>query len=168
MISKPYNRKRSRVSPHRIGLVNAVCKGAERVEITISNDGETVLTDFHKWDVIVEYTHITRNSQDAEAPRADLHNSGVTRPSMRDKRTMRHFSFSRTRELSGGQWTIEEIIQQGVRGKTLNREECHPGDQIMLVLRLTPGAAKGIRHLATIVTPENTCISSGFTISSRR
>ena len=138
MVGRGVERERTEVS-----LVSAdLFPTSTNVEISIRNVGQTVLADFPRWDVVVQYYASSTNQ-----------NLKVS-----------WFPYTTTTSPSSGKWTVRGVymnagtLQPEVYGPKL----LDPGEEMILRLNITPAIPTDTDNLVTIGTPNGITVAAQF------
>lgn len=121
-------------------LAAATKSSGSIIEITLRNDGDTRLTDFEQWDVIVQYYTASSKYQVAWLP----------------------FVIG---EPAHSEWMVLGIYQDAAAATSEMYEPdiLNPGEQILLRLRVNPPVGPNSSNLATIAAPNGVTVSAAFT-----
>jgi hypothetical protein len=95
------------------------------LDITVRNDGQTNLTIFPKWDVIVQY----------------------------DSGEVRYVTYSDSYPPQDNQWTVKGIYSTGETPEIFDPNVLDPGEQMVLTIVLNPSLGSGETCRITISTP---------------
>jgi len=114
----------------------SLLSGADFLEIVVANTGQTRMTDFEKWDVIVQY----------------YDNAGGY--------VIKWLPFS----ASGGtinQWGVQQIMLGG-QPEVFEPGVLNPGEQIIITTFLDPSVSSNATNMVVISTPSGVTCSTYF------
>lgn len=95
------------------------------VDLTIQNEGHTDLSDFPKWDVIVQYQ------------------AGTTH----------YLTYTASYPPGTNQWTVKGIYVSGGSPEVFDRNILNPGENMIATVSLSPEIVKGQMARLTVCTP---------------
>ncbi len=129
-------RRRRKRTVTKITLMGTRVVGGDKLEVILKNEGNAALSDFHLWDVVVEY----RGSRSAGY-------ASIT------KRLFYTLAF----EPGGNQWTA-----RGLHSDISGKEVLMPDEEMVIRMKLGPEMEDRIYHRVIIVAPDNTSVAATF------
>lgn len=129
-------RVRTRISP-----IGAETISANKVEVTLKNEGETQLSDFDQWDVIVEYY---------EAGGGHI---------------IEWLAYTEAAPLGNNEWTVEGIYLDASQATPEAYEPgiFNPEEEMVIQMEVSPPVGASTTNWATTATPNGISASTIFT-----
>ena len=144
--SDAWNHKTERIGDAgrtELTLINADISGSgENIDISIRNTGQTALTDFSWWDVLIQY-YDTANNKNLNA--AWLTNATTSPVS--------------------GQWAVEGIYLDAANAiaEVYEPNVLNPGEEMIIRANISPAIPTQTDNQVTIATPNGIRLTAPFT-----
>jgi archaellum component FlaF (FlaF/FlaG flagellin family) len=123
-------------------LITADIQGSgQDIDISVRNSGQTSLTDFSWWDVVIEYY--------SQAGNSDLNIARLS---------------STSTPPASGQWALEGIFMDAVmeEAEVYERNVLNPGEEMTIRLNISPAIPADTDNLVTIAAPNGIRLAAPF------